>query len=235
MDVRDPIRQAITSAEEYLGASKPPARRGTEDYLYERRTSPRFGGGVSFERRAPADLQRSHRLYLSMNEVELIGHPWLVDAIGALFARLADAFDGFYGFVTHSKLPWQQRVELIEAARRGEVVPLYPTKFTDRSSVRDVYWLNYFGPAFVERWGARLDDAGTRQTRTSNGGRVIWAADTPFLWDAATADTSAYPWKQSFYNAVGRDTFVHRRQLPGLHVPSWDDHRRFVRHLSDSP
>jgi hypothetical protein len=229
MDVRDPIRQKIVSAEDYLGSIEAPNAQGTERYLYDRRAAPRHGGGIAFARRAPEELTSPHRIYLSMAEEEVIGRPELVDAIAALFVRLADGFDAFYGFVTHSKLPWQQRVELLEATRQGMVVPLYPTMATDRTSVRDVYWLNYYGPAFVERWGARIDTAGTHQVRVDNGGRVVWAADTPFLYDPNVTDTSQYPWKQSYYDAVGRDSFVHRHQMPGMHVPTWDDHRRFLR------
>ena len=99
--------------------------------------------------------------------------------------------------------------------------PPYPTMATDRTSVRDVYWLNAFGPAFVERWGARLDGVGVRQIDTSTGGRVIWAADTPFLFDPEVSSTEDYPWKQPFYDALGRDTFVHRTQIGvGAGVPS---------------
>jgi hypothetical protein len=230
----DPIRERIRSAADYLGEVEALPAQSPEDYLYERRSAPRLGGGISFERRDPEQLESAHRIYLSVDEEALTAEPNLVEPLGDLFVRLADAFDGFYGFGTHSKLPWQQRVELVEAGRRGEPTPPYPTMHTDRTSVRDVYWLNYFGPSYVERWGDRLNGLGVRQAESANGGRVIWAAESPFLYDAGIASASDYAWKQPFYEALGRDTFVHLSQLAPRGVPSWDDHRRFVRRL-DTP
>lgn len=204
MDTADPIRQKIGSAADYLGALEGIPATGTQSYLFDRRTAPRFGGGISFERGAPEALETRHRIYGSIDDEVLAEGADLIEPFADLFVRLADAFDAMYGFATHSKLPWQQRVELVEAGRRGEPAPQYPTMATDRSSVRDVYWLNAFGPAFMERWGARLDGVGIRQVDTPNGGRVIWAADTPFLFDPDVPSTADYPWKRPFYDALGR-------------------------------
>jgi len=213
MDRNDPIREKIRSAAAYLGGVEALLAQGPESYLFERRSAPRLGGGITFDRRAPEELKSPHRIYLSLEEEVLTAEPNLAESLGDLFVRLADAFDGYYGFATHSKLPWQQRVELVEAGRRGEPAPQYPTMYTDRTSVRDVYWLNYFGPSYVERWGDRLNDVGVRQVETSNRGRVIWAAESPFLYDEAVGSTSDYAWKQPFYEALGRDTFVHLHQV----------------------
>jgi hypothetical protein len=167
--------------------------------LRDRRARPRLGGGVSFERHAPERLEIPHRVYESMEEDEQLAAPELIEPLDDLFVRLAGAFDAFYGFSTHSKLPWQQRVELVEAARRGEPVPRYPTVAPDRT------------------------------VGTSNGGRVVWAAETPFLYDEWLSSSADYPWKQPFHEALGRDTFVHRQQVQLGNVPSFDDHRRLVR------
>ncbi len=231
MDRNDPIREKIRSAADYLSGAEALPAQGPESILFERRSTPRLGGGFSFERRAPEDLETPQRIYLTLEEEILADDPTLVGPLGELFGRLADAFDGYYGFATHGKLPWQQRVELVEAGRRGERAPQYPTMTTDKTSVRDVYWINYFGPSYVERWGDRLSGLGVRQAETVNGGRVIWAAESPFLYDEAVGSTSDYAWKQPFYDALGRDTFVHLRQLAPRGVPSWDDHRRFVRRV----
>lgn len=234
MDRNDPIREKISSAAAYLGGVEALPTQGPESYLFERRSAPRLGGGISFNRRPPEQLESPHRVYISLEEDVLSAEPNLVEPLGDLFVRLADAFDAYYGFATHSKLPWQQRVELVEAGRRGEPAPQYPTMHTDRTSVRDVYWLNYFGPSYAERWGDRLDGVGVRQVETANGGRVIWAAESPFLYEEGVTSTADYAWKQPFYDALGKDTFVHLRQMAPRGVPSWDDHRRFVRRL-DSP
>ena len=120
MDTGDPIRGTITSAAELLAALEGIPATGTESYLYERRAAPRFGGGISFERRPPETLETRHRIYGSIDDGILAEEGDLIDAFAELFVRLADAFDTTYGFATHSKLPWQQRVELVEAGRRGE-------------------------------------------------------------------------------------------------------------------
>jgi hypothetical protein len=190
MDRRDPIREKIASVADYLGRIEDEPGAGFESYLFERRTRPRLGGGVSFERQAPERLEIPHRDYLSMEEDELLAAREFIEPLGDLFVRLPGVFDGFYGFATHTKLPWQQRVELVEAARPGEPVPPYPTAATDRTSVRDVYWINFFGPAYVERWAGRLDGLGVRSvaTRLSIGCRssrgTCRASTTTAGWSA---------------------------------------------------
>ena len=118
MDTGDPIRGTITSA-----AELPRRARGHPGDRDRARTctngAPLTSGGIS-ERRPPETLETRHRIYGSIDDGILAEEGDLIDAFAELFVRLADAFDTTYGFATHSKLPWQQRVELVEAGRRGE-------------------------------------------------------------------------------------------------------------------
>lgn len=126
-------------------------------------------------------------------------------------------------------------MELVEARARGESAPA-ATAYTDRRLVRDVYWLNYFGPAYLARWQSRLDGVGIRRETPANGGLVIWATATPFVFDPGVK-ASEYPFKKPFYDALGPATFA--RAGVGIDsrregVPTFDEHKRFARHL-DAP
>jgi len=231
IDERDPIRTKIASAADYLGAVESVPEKTRTSLLYERRRQPRLGGGISFERVAPESLKDPHRIYFSADDADWFGERDRSDALADLFVRLAGGFDAYMGFATDHRMPWQQRVEFILAQRRGEPAPGIPGPFSDRHSLRDVYWLNFFGPSYVERFGPRLDGLGVRQERTSNGGLVVWAAETPFLYRDDVASFMDYSWKQPFYEALGRDTFVHVGQAPGQHVPTREDHVRSARRL----
>jgi hypothetical protein len=74
-----------------------------------------------------------------------------------------------------------------------------------------------------------LETIGIRHARTDNGGIVVWAAETPFLYDESMASHRDYPWKQEFYDALGTDAFVHVGQASTGLVPGPADHRRLAR------
>jgi len=85
----------------------------------------------------------------------------------------------------------------------------------------DVHWLNYWGPGYVDSWGARLDGLGVRSERTANRGLIVWAAETPI--DPIDG--------QRFRAALGRDVFMvgrERRGEPGELVPFYDAHKSFA-------
>lgn len=61
----------------------------------------------------------------------------------------------------------------------------------------DVFWLNYLGPALVERFGRdRFAGLGVRQAPTANGGLVVWATETPFVFDPGAERLNDYAWKR---------------------------------------
>ena len=196
---------------------------------FQRRATLEYVGDVDTREEPATGLQNPRRLWLSTGQLDWLEDPAQAEAFAELAVRLAGAFDAAYGFATHSKMPWQQRAEFIEAKRRGEDAPPEPGPFTDRHSLRDVYWLNIYGPAFVERFGDRLEPLGIRRERTDNGGMVVWAADTPFLYDESMSSHRDYPWKRHFYDVLGEDAFVHLGQGSTGLVPSPADHRRLAR------
>jgi hypothetical protein len=146
---------------------------------------------------------------------------------------LFDALDVFHGFVTTADMQAQRTAIIREATMRGERAlprredPLYT--ILDRM-VSDVYWVNYFGPAYVERWGVgRLQSIGVRSEVRPSGAIAIWATEMPPLVDPACRRLADYPFKASFYEALGRRTFtlesLHEPE-PGEVVPTLHEHRR---------
>jgi hypothetical protein len=238
IDRQDPIRNKVVGAEQYFAAQEGSTDSGKEEwYLFERRREPYLTGGLSFELAAPEALQSPHRLYLATDEK---GEAWLSDpsraaAFAGLFVRLAGAFNAIYGFATDDRMPRQQASQFAAARARGEYAPPRPSLASDAHSVRDIYWLNYFGPAYVELWGERLQGLGVRHERTSNGGLVIWATDTPPTFREGMGFMD-YPWKQPFYDSLGRGAFV---TVEGLtwdqQVPRREDHLRYARLADNAP
>ena len=149
-------------------------------------------------------------------------------AFGELVVRLADAFGAAYGFAGELRMAAQQRRDFLRAAADGTGIASPPTAFTDRFALRDVHWINVYGPAFVERFGARLDGLGVRQDHMRNGGVVIWAAELPDLYDEAIASHRDYAWKQPFYAALGAGAFLDPIRGSDGSVPTRDDHRRLA-------
>ena len=126
--------------------------------------------------------------------------PDRLDRVAALFTRLCEALDACYGIAT--VLPRERSMPPADVG------------------LGEVGWLNFFGPAFVERF-PRLLQANADVTRVVNGGVVIRTAATPWALDEAT--------RQPVVDAVGDDAFV-RSWGPGtprgVHVPSYEDHMR---------
>lgn len=146
---------------------------------------------------------------------------------------LFDALGVFHGFVTTTDMQAQRQTMIREAFERGEIAPprwedpLYT--ILDRM-VSDVYWVNYFGPGYVERWGLeRLQVMGVRNAVRPAGAVAIWATEMPPPVDATCRLLGDYPFKESFYEALGRRTFTLEsmdRPEPGEVVPTLHEHRR---------
>ncbi len=228
MDTHESLRNMVASAEAYLSDAAPAL--ADADVLFERRAFPRFSGELSAPSyRSGEPPEQPHRLRAEMAEGD---RDWLLDdenldAFGGWFAGLAAAFDASYGYAADHQMAHQQAGEFGRLRRSGHFAPLPPGPESDRHSLRDVYWLNYFGPAYVERWGGRLSGPGVRSVPTANGGIVIWATPTPFVYREDVASFMDYDWKRPFYDALGRDAFVNA-VLPAWapKVPTRDDHLR---------
>lgn len=236
MGPRDPARTPVTSVREYLAAWNPPQRRGhRDDQFMVRKTEP-IGLGTLSLSFAPwprtINFSYDERGFATTGEL---------DALAALFGRLCEAMDASYGNAAYNPVR-RQEVAFRERSRKRGGPPRDWSRpyFVDEHALADVYWLNYFGPSFLAKWGeGRLDGLGVRQATTSNGGRIIWATETPFVLDPAATAMTGYAWKRPFYDALGLDTFRHERwEDPGvgIHVPSYEEHRAAVtRYREDAP
>lgn len=231
IDTREPLRNRIVSAEAYFANSGMHVE--TADYLFGRRQTPRLSGALSAPSYRDEDLADApHRLYAFTDDAD---EEWLADAanlesLARLFAGLAGAFQASYGFVADGRMSRQQRGEFARARQRRQYAPAPPDETSDRHSIRDVYWLNYFGPAYLELWGDRIAGLGIRQDSTSNGGVVIWATETPSVFVDEIGSFMDYPWKQPFYDALGRDAFVNATAVAwDRRVPTREDHIRHLR------
>ena len=226
---RDPPRTSIASAAQYLASWLPAQQRGRRDDQFLARSSPPEATGILSLAHAPWP----RTLSLSY-DIETLEDPGRLDAVAALLRRLVETMDAFYGFSALNPL-LRQEASLREAGRRASGTrPNLGSEpyFISERAISDVYWLNFFGPATVRKWGAtRLDGLGVRQETTANGGRLIWATKTPFVHDSTVTAMTSYAWKRPFYEALGLDTFLHEGWQdpgPGVRVPTFEEHRLAV-------
>jgi hypothetical protein len=235
MGLRDPAREKIDSAAEHLAAWEPARRRGKRDEQFLlRSTEPDAGGSLmlSFE-------PWPRTLFIGFDAAWFSSAERL-ERFARWFARLADAMHAFHGMAAFSPILRQEQ-NFKQAARQAGTVTFDRSQqpyFVEERAIRDVYWLNYFGPATVEMWGEhRLDAIGGRQERTSSGGHLAWATETPFVHDVGATKSTDYAWKQPFYDAIGLDTFLHEQwQDPGAgqRVPTLEKHRQATGSAADS-
>jgi hypothetical protein len=224
--LRDPPKTPVKSLAEHLVAWDPPQKRGRRDDQFLARVSPPQATGLL----SLAFPPWPRKLWVSY-DMEALEGPDQFDAVAALLKRLAEEMDAFYGFAaTNSML--KQEADLREAARRADGprpnLGSGPYFISERG-ISDVYWLNYFGPATIEKWGRkRLEGLGIRRQSTTGGGLLVWATPSPVGAEEGVAAMSDYPWKGAFYDALGRDTFIHEGwQDPGagVRVPTFEEHR----------
>lgn len=179
-----------------------------------------------------------NKIELTVDQDWFASKPDRLECLFAVFCGLCDSADAFYGCMTPTDL-LQQGFNLHGASYEVGLIELpdfhadpkyrYPPK---SYYVEDVGWLNYFGPAFVDRWGRpAIERVGVCRRWLSNGGVVVWA--TEHLPEYEPVDRiSGYSWKQSFYEHLDPDAFVHegfKLGEPGERVPLFEEHRRWLR------
>jgi|GEM_PF-2121944 len=185
----------------------------------------------AYDREPTAGRRVRQHLELDVRDPLLVDDGAL-DRFAELFAALCEAADAYLGWATHTPI-LRQRVDLAMAARRtGSIVrrPVDSTYHELNHVLPDVHWLDYLGPAYVERWGARLEKVGVRRRRTRNGGLLLWSTPTPYVLDESVTRIDGYAWKRPYYEALG-DAFVHEGFCEGErgeHVPTYDDHRALL-------
>lgn len=154
----------------------------------------------------------------------------LLERATSLICDLFVAVGGFYGRADTVAMRTRRLNYRTEAADRGAMwIPRWndPTFVIWDRWVEDVWWINLFGRAYVERWGLEsVERMGARSRRLANGGVAVWSSDTPPDPQAART-ISGYPHKQRFYQALGLATFIHESleiPQPGARVPTLREH-----------
>jgi len=101
----------------------------------------------------------------------------------------------------------------------------------------DVYWLNYFGPAYVDFWGDKKIDALKKKYEvicSDKGGVFVQTTPQLAVADESVTGVKDYQFKKHFYKVLGEDTFMHETQMPGQpgqYVPTLEDHRDILRRI----
>ena len=149
--------------------------------------------------------------------------PTVLSAIRNLLIDIAIAADAFHGYCGLQSMNRQLR-NLLQKAERLPL-PDY------NRELPDVYWLNYFGPAFRPFWGEdKIGQLGERYNLThfGNKGFLVQTTDWPPEPDLSIENLVEYNFKKHFYSVVGQDTFMHESQPyaeAGQFVPVLDAHR----------
>lgn len=212
----DPLRlQVEPSLEALLARESLPV-----SWFLRRRMRPVYEGGeLELRRKRGVEMNwgvLTHSLWVGYAAEPYARGDHELEPLVDLFVRLCDAMDAFYGRL-YSRGLWGHTTRLVNGMRRQASMA---------KELPDVPWLTFFGPAYLKRWGDRLDGVGWEQRRHGRG-LLVWATETPFVDDPDPRAPRADAWKQPFYEALGIDTFAGpvRRSEPG-DVPSIEDHMR---------
>ncbi len=214
----DPPRTPIESAEGALRDWRPAPKRERHGwrFLLSRTDEPRGRASIVITTLDATKALYAHSVGATYR-ASWLSSPEHQEEIASLLRRLAEATGAFYGRAALGAMYDQHNLMLDR---------LPPPDY--EREIPDVYWLNYFGPGYVEFFGARLERIGVRRDRTENGGVLVWATETPFVFQRV-ATIAEYGFKRLFYEDLGRDTFrseAQTRGAPGEHVPTFEVHRR---------
>ncbi len=199
-----------------------------EMWFFARNDTPVGDGDLYLADARHLELDMPHAVNAGFKDTDWFHSPEQLRKLAAYLTRVADAASAFYAYCASSHI-LDQRLKLLESNavlghlfKGGRAVPDL------HRELPDVYWWNYFGPAFVKKWGGKLDGLGVRNESTPAGARVVWATETPFVLDRSVRRLAGYPWKEPFYAALGNDTFMREGQKPrstGEAVPDFNAHR----------
>ena len=219
------LAEVLGSYESRLDPNQP------EMWFFARHDVPTSDGDlyVADDRRLN-ELDMPHSINAGFGNSEWFASPERLLRLSAYLARVADAAGAFYAYCASSEM-LNQRASLLQrnaGSLFGRLLGAGRVAEDLHVELPDVYWWNYFGAAFVHKWGGKLDGLGVHQEATSAGARVIWATESPFVFDSAVRKLQDYPWKRAFYAALGDDVFMHETQKqrgPGEVVPDFNAHR----------
>jgi hypothetical protein len=226
----EPVQAFTGSLQDRLAAFVTP---GAERYwLLFGRDEPALDGTLTIHAELPLDrAARTHVVDAGIPLQELDAEA--EDAFADWAIDIFEALGVFHGYVTTADMEAQRKDLISDATRRGVMAPprFHDPLYTvlDRM-VSDVYWVNYFGPAFVDRLGSTaLRAPGVRHRTLPSGAIAVWATESPPAVEPAIGRLTDYDFKRSFYDALGSRTFT-RESLdlpePGEVVPTLHDHRR---------
>jgi hypothetical protein len=163
-------------------------------------------------------------------------HPEDAPEFAKLFNHLCQTSHAFYGRATERSLISQREIFMARSAKNvgnRKKIPNFERELWD------VYWLNYFGPAFVELWGesklARLAEQ-YQVRRFENGGFCVQTAQEPPIADESAKGITDYAFKKHFYDVAGWDTAMHETHQPGQlgqYVPTMAQHRKALSIIAD--
>ena len=203
-----------------------------EGCFFERDIVPRGYGDLLLVDDGRLRINRIHAANGLLQDVDWYGTDEHLQRLSDYLTRIADAMNAFHGYCALNLLN-AQRVRFLKknaVTWFGRLGAGVGRVLEDQArEVPDVYWWNYFGPSFVERWGERIDSLGVKQVKTAAGGLVMWATNSPFVFDRKVKKLGDYSWKRPFYDALGADAFMwegQKQREPGEVVPSWGEHHR---------
>ena len=149
----------------------------------------------------------------------------------SLFIELCTTVQAFYGYCTENSIRAQWLLYLAQAAENvfeRKQVPDFDMELPD------IYWLNYFGPGYVDFWGEEKIAALKKAypvTEDTHRGILVDATGEPVFADDAITRITAYDFKKSMYEILGYNTFMHETHQPGdrgENVPTLEYHRQYV-------
>lgn len=227
----DPPRTAVTDPaaqlEEWASAAQ--GSRVAQLNL-ARAEHPHLQGGLMLHR---DHLTRGKRLISKVDlgyEAEwFVPDPSRLDTLVDLMVDLVEVTRAFHATIGFSLLSWQLR-QLWSRAHRDKGFTLSP--YADHPKIErhleDVYWVQYFGPAFLDKWGReRFSDLGVRREEGPGGGLVVWATEHPWHYQHEAASLRDYPWKVPFFDKLGEHAIWHEdlvEQAPGDCLPRLEEH-----------
>jgi len=202
-----------------------------EGCFFERDITPRGFGDLVLVDDGRLRVNRIHEANGLFQDPDWYRTEERLQRVSDYLTRIADAMNAFHGYCVLNLIN-AQRIRFLKrnaVTWLGRLTGVGRVLEDPAREVPDVYWWNYFGPSFVERWGKPMDSLGVKQVKTAAGGVVIWATDSPFVYDPKVKKLGDYSWKRPFYEILGADVFMWERQKqrePGEVVPSWEDHHR---------
>ena len=195
----------------------------SETTLYlmkKRRLGPASGNDVGYS-----------RIFINMNKNKFKENDYDIKEFKKLFIDLCCELKAFTGFCTEHSILTQASIFhalAVENAQNRKKQPNFDYE------LGDIYWLNYFGPGYVDFWGKDKIKSLEKVydiIHDTNGGIIVQTTDEPMIADYNVDRISDYKFKQPMYETLGYNTFMHETHHPGErgeNVPTLEQMRNLV-------